>query len=88
MMRYSSTHFEGSGVMPGAVALVAAGGTLGLLALAVHARVPLDDLRTMIYAFPTFHGGIGEALGAAGRGVTTVLDPTYGALAELDSVGS
>jgi len=78
-----------AGVLVGATVVgPQAGETLGLLALAVHARVPLDDLRTMIYAFPTFHGGIGEALGAAGRGVTTVLDPTYGALAELDSVGS
>jgi hypothetical protein len=31
----------------------------------------------MIYAFPTFHGGIGEALGAYARGVGRVVDPTY-----------
>ncbi len=29
----------------------------------------------MIYAFPTFFGGIGQEIGAYGRGVTTVLDP-------------
>jgi pyruvate/2-oxoglutarate dehydrogenase complex dihydrolipoamide dehydrogenase (E3) component len=78
-----------AGVLAGATVVgPQAGEVLGLLALAVHAKVPLDELRTMIYAFPTFHGGIGEALGAAARGVTTVLDPTYDALAELDSVGS
>jgi pyruvate/2-oxoglutarate dehydrogenase complex dihydrolipoamide dehydrogenase (E3) component len=79
---------RGTGLLVGATVVgPQAGETLGLLALAVHARVPIDDLRTMIYAFPTFHGGIGEALGAAGRGVTTVLDPTYDALAELDTIG-
>jgi len=77
-----------AGVLVGATVVgPQAGEVLGLLALAVHAKVPLDDLRSMIYAFPTFHGGIGEALGAAGRGVMTVLDPTYDALADLDSVG-
>jgi pyruvate/2-oxoglutarate dehydrogenase complex dihydrolipoamide dehydrogenase (E3) component len=52
-----------------------AGETLGMLALAVHARVPLDSLRSMIYAFPSFHGGIGEAIGGYARGLVTVLDP-------------
>jgi pyruvate/2-oxoglutarate dehydrogenase complex dihydrolipoamide dehydrogenase (E3) component len=79
---------RGAGVLAGATVVgPQAGEVLGLLSLAVHARVPLDQLRTMIYPFPTFHGGIGEALGASGRGVSTVLDPTYDALAELDSVG-
>jgi hypothetical protein len=40
----------------------------------------------MIYAFPTFHGGVGEALGAYGRGVGTVLDPDYDALPVLDTI--
>jgi hypothetical protein len=35
---------------------------MGLLALAVHAEVPTDRLRTMIYAYPTFHRGIEDAL--------------------------
>ena len=35
---------------------------LGLLALAVHAEVPVDTLRTMIYAYPTFHRAIESAL--------------------------
>jgi pyruvate/2-oxoglutarate dehydrogenase complex dihydrolipoamide dehydrogenase (E3) component len=64
------------GVVVGATAVgPEAGETLGMLALAVHARVPLDSLRSMIYAFPTFHGGIGEAIGGYARGLVTVLDP-------------
>jgi pyruvate/2-oxoglutarate dehydrogenase complex dihydrolipoamide dehydrogenase (E3) component len=54
-----------------------AGEVLGLLSLAVHEATPIDRLRDMIYAFPTFHGGIGEALGAHARGVGKVVDPTY-----------
>ena len=38
------------------------GETLGLLTLAVHAEVPVDRLRWMIYAYPTFHRGIEDAL--------------------------
>jgi hypothetical protein len=35
---------------------------LGALAVAVHARVPTASLRQMIYAYPTFHRAIEEAL--------------------------
>jgi pyruvate/2-oxoglutarate dehydrogenase complex dihydrolipoamide dehydrogenase (E3) component len=49
---------------------------LGLLSAAVHARIPISDLQRMIYAFPTFHGGVGEAFGAYARGLQQVLDPT------------
>jgi hypothetical protein len=35
---------------------------LGLLTLAIHARVPLSSLRSMIYAYPTFHRGVEAAL--------------------------
>ena len=38
------------------------GEVLGLLTLAVHARVPIGELRSMIYAYPTFHRGIEDAL--------------------------
>ena len=38
------------------------GEVLGLLALAVHAAVPTDELASMILAFPTFHRAIGDAL--------------------------
>jgi len=64
-----------------------AGEVLGMLALAVHAGIPLDVLQSMTYAFPTFYGGVGEAIGAYGRGVTTVLDPGYAGLAALDEAG-
>ena len=42
----------------------AGGEVLGLLALAVHARVPVAALRTMIFAYPTFHRGVLDALAA------------------------
>jgi choline dehydrogenase-like flavoprotein len=32
-------------------------------AVAVHAEVPLDRMRSMIHAYPTFHRGIEDALG-------------------------
>ncbi|MBI4884643.1 MAG: NAD(P)/FAD-dependent oxidoreductase [Actinobacteria bacterium] len=51
------------GVLVGATAMGPTGGeVLGLLALAVHAAVPIDQLRTMIYAYPTFHRGVEDAL--------------------------
>lgn len=51
------------GVLVGATAAGPSGGeVLGLLALAVHAEVPLAQLRTMIWAYPTFHRGIEDAL--------------------------
>jgi pyruvate/2-oxoglutarate dehydrogenase complex dihydrolipoamide dehydrogenase (E3) component len=52
------------GVLVGATAMSPAGGEiLGLLTLAVHAQVPTEQLRHMIYAYPTFHRGIEDALG-------------------------
>lgn len=51
-------------VLVGATVAGPGGGEiLGLLALAVHARVPLTALRSMIYAYPTFHRAIQAALG-------------------------
>ena len=51
------------GVLVGASSVGPHGGeTLGLLTLAVHAEVPVDRLRWMIYAYPTFHRGIEDAL--------------------------
>jgi pyruvate/2-oxoglutarate dehydrogenase complex dihydrolipoamide dehydrogenase (E3) component len=61
---------------------------LGLLGLAVHARISVAELRSMIYAFPTFYGGVGEALGAYGRGLSTVIDSTYYGFEVLDAVGA
>ncbi len=52
-----------AGVLIGASSVGPAGGeVLGLLTLAVHARVPVEQLRHMIYAYPTFHRGIEDAL--------------------------
>ncbi len=39
------------------------GEVLGALAVAVHGKVPVERLRHMIYAYPTFHRGIEDALG-------------------------
>ncbi len=51
------------GVLVGATAMGPNGGeVLGLLTLAVHGEVPLATLRGMIYAYPTFHKGIEDAL--------------------------
>jgi pyruvate/2-oxoglutarate dehydrogenase complex dihydrolipoamide dehydrogenase (E3) component len=77
-----------TGVLLGATAVgPRAGEMLGLLGLAVHARIPLAELRSMIYAFPTFYGGIGEAVGAYGRGLATVIDPGYEGFMNLDQAG-
>lgn len=52
------------GVLVGATSAGPVGGeVLSLLALAVHAAVPISQLRTMIYAYPTFHRAIQDALG-------------------------
>jgi len=51
------------GVLVGATSAGPAGGeVLGALAVAVHGQVPVSDLRTMIYAYPTFHRAIEDAL--------------------------
>lgn len=53
----------GRGVLVGATSVGPTGGeVLGLLTLAVHAEVPLATLRSMIYAYPTFHRGVEDAL--------------------------
>ncbi len=57
-----------AGMLVGASSVGPVGGeVLGLLTLAVHARVPIERLRTMIYAYPTFHRGVEDALRALGR---------------------
>ena len=38
------------------------GEVVGLLTLAIHAEVPVERLRQMIYAYPTFHRGVEDAL--------------------------
>lgn len=52
-----------TGLLVGATSAGPAGGeVLGALAVAVHGHVPVDRLRHMIYAYPTFHRGIEDAL--------------------------
>jgi pyruvate/2-oxoglutarate dehydrogenase complex dihydrolipoamide dehydrogenase (E3) component len=59
------------GVLVGATSVGPWGGeVLSMLTLAVHARVPVATLRTMVYAYPTFHRGVLDALtdlGSAGE---------------------
>lgn len=51
------------GVLVGATSAGPVGGeVLSALAVAVHAEVPVETLRHMIYAYPTFHRGIEDAL--------------------------
>lgn len=51
------------GVLVGATSAGPAGGeVLSVLTLAVHARIPVGTLRRMIYAYPTFHRAIEDAL--------------------------
>ena len=38
------------------------GEVLSALVMAVHARVPVRAMRQMIYAYPTFHRAIEDAL--------------------------
>lgn len=53
----------GDGVLVGATAMGPSGGEiLGLLTLAVHAQIPLDTMRSMIFAYPTFHRAVDSAL--------------------------
>ncbi len=51
------------GVLVGATSMGPTGGeVLGLLVLALHARVPLETMRSMIFAYPTFHRAVDSAL--------------------------
>ncbi len=51
------------GFLVGATSIGPSGGeVLGMLTLAVHAAVPTEQLRRMIYAYPTFHRTVEDAL--------------------------
>jgi len=55
------------GVLVGATAAGPSGGeVLGLLTVAVHGGVPISTLRSMIWAYPTFHRAVESALDALG----------------------
>lgn len=56
---------EARGVLVGATSVGPNGGeVLGMLSLAVHAEIPVDSLGRMIYAYPTFHRGVEDAVNA------------------------
>jgi pyruvate/2-oxoglutarate dehydrogenase complex dihydrolipoamide dehydrogenase (E3) component len=56
---------EQDGVLVGATSMGPCGGeVLGLLALSVHARIPVSTLKNMIFAYPTFYRAIDSALWA------------------------
>ncbi|MFW6136039.1 MAG: dihydrolipoyl dehydrogenase family protein [Chloroflexota bacterium] len=77
-----------TGALLGAAVVGPHGGdVLGVLSLALHAGIPLAELRSMMYAFPAFYSAVGEMLGAYGRGVMTVIDPEYEGLEALDAAG-
>ena len=51
------------GVLVGATAMGPRGGDiLGIFELAIRKQLPSDDLRHLIYAYPTFYRGVGEAV--------------------------
>ena len=51
------------GVLVGGTAMCPYGGEVfGMLALAVHAELTLETLRSMIFAYPTFHRAVDSAL--------------------------
>src|SRR5262252_7399142 len=57
------------GLLAGATSAGPWGGeVLGALVVAVHAAVPVQRLREMIYAYPTFHRAIEDALADLGPG--------------------
>jgi pyruvate/2-oxoglutarate dehydrogenase complex dihydrolipoamide dehydrogenase (E3) component len=58
-----------AGVLVGATSVGPWGGeVLSMLTLAVHARVPVAELQSMIYAYPTFHRGVQDAVRDLGSG--------------------
>jgi pyruvate/2-oxoglutarate dehydrogenase complex dihydrolipoamide dehydrogenase (E3) component len=60
------------GVLVGATTMGPRGGDLlGLFELAIKMQVPSDELRHLIYAYPTFYRGIGEAVRRLGPDLHT-----------------
>ncbi len=58
---------SGRGVLVGATSAGPMGGeVLGMLTLAVHAAIPVRRLTEMIYAYPTFHRAVADALSQLG----------------------
>ena len=54
------------GTIVGATCMGPRGGdVLGIFELAIKAKIPADQLNHLIYAYPTFYRGVGEAIAAA-----------------------
>jgi len=66
------------GVLVGATSVGPRGGdVLSMFNLAVHARVPISELHTMIYAYPTFYRGALDALAdLSAKGTNTANNDT------------
>ncbi|MFJ6944101.1 hypothetical protein ACISU4_05495 [Streptomyces wuyuanensis] len=57
------------GVLIGAASVGPAGGeVLYGLAVAIHMEIPVDRLRHMMFAYPTFHRAVEDALADLGHG--------------------
>lgn len=66
------------GCLVGALCAGPSGGeVLGALWVAMAGGVTLAELRNSVYPFPTFHGAIGEMIGATGRGLQKVIQPGF-----------
>ena len=62
------------GVLVGATTMGPRGGDiLGIFELAIKLQIPADELRHLIYAYPTFYRGSGEAVRKLGSDVHTPL---------------
>jgi pyruvate/2-oxoglutarate dehydrogenase complex dihydrolipoamide dehydrogenase (E3) component len=62
------------GVLIGATTVGPRGGDiLGIFELAIKLQLPSDELRHLIYAYPTFYRGAGEAVRNLGPDVHTPL---------------
>jgi pyruvate/2-oxoglutarate dehydrogenase complex dihydrolipoamide dehydrogenase (E3) component len=60
------------GVLVGATTMGPRGGDiLGIFELAIKLQIPTDELRHLIYAYPTFYRGAGEAVRNLGPDVHT-----------------
>jgi pyruvate/2-oxoglutarate dehydrogenase complex dihydrolipoamide dehydrogenase (E3) component len=58
------------GVLFGATAMrQRRGDVLGIFELAIKEKIPTDHLRHLIYAYPTFYRGVGEAVRKLGVAV-------------------
>ena len=62
------------GVLVGATAMGPRGGDiLGIFELAIKNKIPSDELRHLIYAYPTFYRGVGEAVRNLGAHIHTAI---------------